>query len=119
MLGEKNREVTVGLAAALFAQPEPATGLHCPCCRGEPFPFDSGNKICCVLCSKSATLHVVDKQSMLKIEQSEHPFLISETDALDHRDWLKGMAGWFKQQQRNLAEVRAEFADDVNWVRPE
>jgi len=118
LLSENNRTIAGQLAEALFATPEPKTGLHCPFCLGETFRFYPDNQVRCMLCSQSGTLVSSDNRLTIEMALDERPFLASETDALHHRDWLIGTVGRFKEQKTALAKVRAEFSDEASWVLP-
>ncbi len=118
VLNQANRSVAKELATALFAAPQPEQGLCCTCCGGKTFRFYPGNRVRCMLCSESGTLVTGGEQPAIEMQQSEQPFLADGTAALNHRDWLLGMLGRFKEQKESLAQVRAAYEDEVAWLRP-
>jgi len=118
VLSQGNRSVAGELAKALFTEPQPKEGLFCSCCGGETFRFNNDKTVRCMLCSESGTLVVNEERALIEMDQSEHRFLTSETEALRHRDWLLGMVGRFKEKKESLMKVRAGYKDNVAWVSP-
>ena len=120
ILNQDNLEVAKQLAAALFAEPVATPGLACSCCGGQTFRFYAENRVRCMLCSEAGSLRTSGGQTLIEMSPSEHPFLADEAAALNHRDWLLGMVGRFKQQKETLAKVREDYADDddLQWIRP-
>ncbi len=119
LLNQANRAVAAELAAALFSEPEPKRGLFCPCCGGETFRFYAGNQVRCMLCSESGQLLTDGGQPVIEMNRSEHQLLAGKTEALQHRDWLLGMVGRFKEQKEALSVIRGEYADEVTWIEPQ
>ncbi len=119
LLSDQNLVVARDLARALFSEPQSPEGLSCSLCGGQTFRFLGVNQVRCMLCSEAGKL-VVDHNSQpaVVMEQGEHPLLSNRQDALEHRDWLFGMVGRFKEQKEALARVRSEFDDDTEWVKP-
>ena len=72
-----------------------------------------------MLCSESGTLITKGQKVAIEITPSDHPFLTSAQNALNHRDWLLGMVGRFKEQKEVLREVSAGYKDEVPWVKPD
>ena len=121
MLNQENRALAKELATALFAEPQQKQvrqGLCCSYCGGETFRFYPGNKVRCMLCSESGKLLGEGGQASIEMLPSEHPFVATEQDALNHRDWLLGMLGSFKEKKKTLAGVRGEYADEVPLIKP-
>ena len=117
VLKEENLAIARRLARALFAAPQPEPGLRCPLCGGRTFRFSGNNEIRCMLCSEQGLLEVGPDGLSIAMAPGAHPLLASSNDALNHRDWLKGMVGRFKAERKALAEVRAAFDDNVEWIR--
>jgi hypothetical protein len=121
MLNQENRALAKELADALFSTPhqeQTKEGAFCSCCGGETFRFYPGNKVRCMLCSESGRLVFDGEQASIEMSPSEHLFVASEQDALNHRDWLIGMLGSFKKKKKVLVGLRAEYADEVPWIKP-
>jgi multimeric flavodoxin WrbA len=120
MLNQANRTVAKELADALFSVPQPAeSGLSCSSCGGETFRFYADNRVRCMLCSEPGRLVITNEQARIEMDQTERRFMASAADALQHRDWLLGMVGRFKEKKEVLAEIRDEYSDETSWVKPE
>ena len=118
LLSQANLSVVSALASVLFAESQPKQELSCSYCGGETFRFCRGNKVRCMLCSETGRLMFNGEQSLIEMDQSEHPILVNETEALRHRDWLLGMVGRFKEQKETLSKVRASYENEGSWVSP-
>lgn len=115
---QANLDVARELAAALVTGPAPSPGLSCPGCGGQTFRFYAGDRVRCMLCSETGTLCSHKGELRLEMEQGEQAFLKDNAEALRHRDWLLGMVGQFKEKKELLAGIRAEYSDEVPWVKP-
>ena len=119
MYSDENRRTAAELAAALFAPERHKTGTHCPFCGGETFRFLAGDRVRCMLCSASGTLKTHEGGMIFELAADEQEIFTNDAAALQHRDWLTGMVGRFKEEKKRLKEVSVVYRDMGNWIKPD
>ena len=118
-LNPKNRETANMLGKSLLgASPESGDAPVCPLCGGDTFRFLGAGKVRCMLCSNAGEVTMEDRHLHIGIQAGDHPFLLSKDDALQHRDWLRGMKARFLDQKAQLKKVVVDYRKEGDWLKP-
>lgn len=115
---EQNRKIAEDLADALFGPVPEKEQPTCPLCGGKTFRFLGGNRVRCMLCSNDGTVAMGEDGPVFSIEKGDHAMLLSQADAIAHREWLKSMKDRFLAEKNRLKEITLPYREKGEWITP-
>jgi multimeric flavodoxin WrbA len=118
LIGEENRKAVAELAAALFNPPPEKKGIRCPVCGGETFRFIGENAVRCMFCSNAGTITAQGETFVIDISKSDHDFMTSKKEALEHLTWLLEMKERFKLKKDHLKAITEGYKTEEIWIQP-
>ena len=116
-LNDGNRDAARSLARSLFGPRVPKTGPCCSLCGGDTFRFLGENKVRCMLCSNSGTLHMHNGAATVVMEKSDHQLFLTRQDVADHNAWLIGMKDRFMAMRKTLKPISIDYRKDGRWIK--
>lgn len=117
-LNEANLAAANELGKALFSPAKEKTGPRCPRCGGDTFRFLGGTRVRCMLCSNEGEVQLGSDGPSFSIGKSGHDMFLSLQDAVDHRQWLRGMKNRFLEHKAELKKVVTDYRKQGEWVTP-
>ena len=115
--GNRNTAKALGMSL-IGSAPEPEDAPRCPLCGGDTFRFLDSHTVRCMLCSHSGQVTVESGILSIMVQAGDHPVFLSKTDALRHRDWLKGMKTRFLENKRQLKAIVTDYRKDGIRLKP-
>jgi multimeric flavodoxin WrbA len=113
-----NRDTARSLAQSLFGPHVPKTVPCCPLCGGDTFRFMGHDKVRCMLCSNSGTIHMHNGSAVVEMERTGHQLFLTRQDVIDHKAWLVGMKERFVTMRKTLKPISADYRKDGRWIAP-
>lgn len=116
-LNDGNRDTARSLARSLFGSRNRKAGPCCSLCGGDSFRFLGDNRVRCLLCSNSGTLHMENGAATVVMERSDHQLFLTRQDVIDHKTWLIGMKDRFKTMRSALKPISTDYRKDGRWIK--
>ena len=113
----ENEGTIAKIAEALFGKPAMKKKQVCPLCGGDSFQFLGGDKVKCLLCSNSGKICYQNDSICFDIKKDDKGLFLSEPDALEHRQWLKGTKKQFLSEVSRIKAIREEYKNDGEWIK--
>jgi NAD(P)H-dependent FMN reductase len=116
-LNDGNRDAARSLARSLFGPQVPKAEPCCSLCGGDTFRFLGEDKVRCMLCSNSGTLHMHNGAATVVMEKSDHQLFLTRQDVTDHKAWLIGMKDRFVAMRKTLKPISIDYRKDGRWIK--
>jgi len=116
LMNKQNKKLAVELAKKLFDPSAYKKEPSCPLCGGNSFIFTGGNNVRCSLCSNPGTIEIINESPVFKIKKDNTGVFLTKKEALEHREWLRGMRASYLEKRDMIREIKNNYTGNWNWV---